>query len=161
MVDLIIIWSEGLFKKVLLKYSCDSIVCCDNFCCTTKLFSYTYIHIILFLILFQYRMITEYWVELSVLYSRSSLASQSDDHIKWSKSEKDKHHDITYVTSIWNLKKGYKWIYLQNRKRLTDFENKLMVTKGDRWEGRMDWEFGIGIGREGICLMVFTQDQRQ
>ena len=26
--------------------------------------------------------------------------------------------------------KGYKWIYLQNRKRLTDLENKLIVAKG-------------------------------
>ena len=25
---------------------------------------------------------------------------------------------------------------MQNRKRLIDFENKLMVTKGDRWIGR-------------------------
>ena len=27
-------------------------------------------------------------------------------------------------------KKGYKWTYLQNRNRVTDVENKLMVTKG-------------------------------
>ena len=35
--------------------------------------------------------------------------------------------------------------YLQNRKRLTDLENKLMVT---RWEGSgwgIDWEVGIDI----------------
>ena len=33
-----------------------------------------------------------------------------------------------------NLKKNrYKWTYLQNRNRLTDLENKLMVTKGERW----------------------------
>ena len=37
-------------------------------------------------------------------------------------------YDITYM---WNLKKKrYKWTYLQNRNRLTDIENKLMVTKG-------------------------------
>ena len=28
--------------------------------------------------------------------------------------------------------------YLQNRNRLTDFENKHMVTKRDRWSGRDD-----------------------
>ena len=36
-------------------------------------------------------------------------------------------YDITYM---WNLKKSYKWTYLQNRSRITDVENKLMVTGG-------------------------------
>ena len=40
---------------------------------------------------------------------------------------------------MWNLKKGYKWTYLQNRNRLTDFENKLLVTKGERWWEGIDW----------------------
>ena len=30
------------------------------------------------------------------------------------------------------LKKWYKWTYLQNRNRLTDIENKSMVTEGER-----------------------------
>ena len=51
--------------------------------------------------------------------------------IKYSKSEKD-IYDITYM---WNLKKLHKWTYLQNRNRLTDIENKLMVTKEDRSGG--------------------------
>ena len=29
-------------------------------------------------------------------------------------------------------KKLYKWTYLQNKNRLTDLENKLMVTKGEK-----------------------------
>ena len=33
---------------------------------------------------------------------------------------------------MWNLKKWYKWTYLQNINRVTDVENKLMVTKGER-----------------------------
>ena len=33
---------------------------------------------------------------------------------------------------------------LQNRNRLTDFESKLMATKGDRSGEGMDWGFGIG-----------------
>ena len=37
-------------------------------------------------------------------------------------------YDITYMC---NLKKYCKWIYLQNRNRLTDIENKVTVTKGD------------------------------
>ena len=36
-------------------------------------------------------------------------------------------------------KKGYKRIYLQNRDRLTDFEIKFMVTKGEIW----GWDEGI------------------
>ena len=45
-------------------------------------------------------------------------------------TEKDKYHMISlYVDS----KKRYKRTYLQNRNRLTDIENKLMVTKGKRW----------------------------
>ena len=40
------------------------------------------------------------------------------------------------ITCMWNLKKGYQWTYLQNRNRLTDFANKLVVTKEDRWQGR-------------------------
>ena len=53
-----------------------------------------------------------------------------DYHTKWSKSDKERQmsYDITYM---WNLKKLYKWIYLQNRNRVTDVENKLMVTKGE------------------------------
>ena len=48
-------------------------------------------------------------------------------------------YDIAYM---WNLKKGYKWTYLQNRSRVTDVENKLMVTRG--WGGRdklADWDW--------------------
>ena len=52
----------------------------------------------------------------------------------------------TMTNTIWyNLhvesKKLYKWIYLQNRNRLTDIENKLTVTKVE-WGGE-DWEFEI------------------
>ena len=43
--------------------------------------------------------------------------------------EKDEYHDVTYKR---NLKKWYKQIYLQNRNRLIDIENKYMVTKGER-----------------------------
>ena len=48
---------------------------------------------------------------------------------KWSKSERERQisHDITYM---WNLEKWYKQTYLQNRNRLTDIENKHIVTKG-------------------------------
>ena len=55
-----------------------------------------------------------------------------DYHMKWSKPDRQISYVITYM---WNLKKWYKWTYLQNRNRLTDIENKLMVTKGGRGEG--------------------------
>ena len=51
-------------------------------------------------------------------------------YARWDKSDRERQisYDITYM---WNLKKWYKWTYLQKRSRLTDIENKLMVTKGE------------------------------
>ena len=40
-------------------------------------------------------------------------------------------------------KKRYKWTYLQNRSRLTDIENRLVIAKGKGGGGGMDQEFGI------------------
>ena len=57
-------------------------------------------------------------------------------HTEWSKSERERQ--ISYgITSTWILKKKkrYKWTYLQNRNRLTDFESKLTVTKWERGGG--------------------------
>ena len=67
----------------------------------------------------------------------------SDSHAEWSKSEKERQisYDITYM---WNLKKGYEWTSLQNRNRVTDVENKLTVTKGEKGGG-INWEIGIDI----------------
>ena len=42
-------------------------------------------------------------------------------------------------------KKWYKWTYLQNKNKLIDLENELMVTNEERFgEGRV-WEYGINI----------------
>ena len=49
-----------------------------------------------------------------------------------SQIEKDKYHMILLICSI--LKKVYKWAYLQNRNKVADVENKLIVTKGERGE---------------------------
>ena len=64
----------------------------------------------------------------------SNMDGPRDYHTKWSKScrERQISYDIIYM---WNLKKWYKWTYLQNRNRLADLENKLMVTKGERLGG--------------------------
>ena len=52
-----------------------------------------------------------------------------DCHTKWTKLDRQRQtsYDIAY---IWNLKKGYKWTYLQNRNGVTDVENKLMAIRG-------------------------------
>ena len=37
----------------------------------------------------------------------------------------------------------HKRTFLQNRNRLTDIENRLVVAKGNREGSGMDWEFGV------------------
>ena len=51
-----------------------------------------------------------------------------DYHTKQNKPEKDKYHMI----SLYVEAKIYKWTYLQNRNRLTDIGNKLVVTKEEK-----------------------------
>ena len=58
----------------------------------------------------------------------SNINGPRDDHTKWSWVE-DK-----YITYMWNLKKWYKWTYLQNRNILTDLEN-VWSPKGKGGEG--------------------------
>ena len=45
----------------------------------------------------------------------------------WSNSERERQ--IYDIDPTWNLKRLYKWTYIQNRNRLTDTENKCLVTK--------------------------------
>ena len=53
----------------------------------------------------------------------------TDCHTQWSQSERE--DQISYInTYMWNLKKWYRWAYLQSRKRGTDVENKGTDTKG-------------------------------
>ena len=61
----------------------------------------------------------------------SNMDGPRDYHIKWSKSDRERQisYDITYM---WNLKKKWIQMNLQNGNRLIDRENKLMVTKGER-----------------------------
>ena len=52
----------------------------------------------------------------------SNMDGPNNDHTKWNKS--DRERQIPYdITSMWNLKKWYKWTYLQNRNRHRDIEN--------------------------------------
>ena len=43
---------------------------------------------------------------------------------------------------MWNIKKLYQETYLQNRNRVTDIENKLIVAKSESRRG-INWEIGI------------------
>ena len=69
------------------------------------------------------------------------------------KSEKDKHHGTAYM---WSIKKWYKLTYLQNRNRLTDLENELMVT-GGRWRGRDR----LGVWNWLVHTGIFKIDNQQ
>ena len=44
---------------------------------------------------------------------------------------------IWHPLYVESKKKWYKWTYLQNRKRLTDLENELMIAKGKGWLGTL------------------------
>ena len=48
-------------------------------------------------------------------------------HTEWSKS--DREGEIYGISYMWNPK-WYQWMDLQNRKRLMDLENELMVARG-------------------------------
>ena len=52
----------------------------------------------------------------------------------------------------------YKWTYLWDRKRLTDIENKLTVTKGEKvMKGGINHDFGVSIH---TLLYIKTDNQQ-
>ena len=57
----------------------------------------------------------------------SNMGGPRDYDTKWSKTEKGKYHDITY---IWNLNYDTNQTYLQNTNRLTDMKANLWSPKG-------------------------------
>ena len=59
------------------------------------------------------------WMDLEVII-RSEVKSQRETQ--------------TYKQYMWKLKKSYKRTYLQNRNRVTDVENNLMVNAGEEKE---------------------------
>ena len=68
----------------------------------------------------------------------SNVDGPRECHTEWNKLEKDKYH-MTYLyveSKIW-----HKSTYLENRDRLTDTENRLVVVEAE-WGG-MDWDLGI------------------
>ena len=54
-------------------------------------------------------------------------------------SEKLIPYDIAYM---WNLKIMIQINLFTKQNRLRDLENELLVTRGEGWDGGMDWEFG-------------------
>ena len=59
----------------------------------------------------------------------SNMDGCRDYHTKCSKSERQRQISQD-MQNLEKKQRRYKSIYLQNRKRLTDIESKLMVTKG-------------------------------
>ena len=67
----------------------------------------------------------------------NNMDGPRDDHTKWSQPEKTNiSRDCLYLMKSYcvillrNLKKFYKWTYLQNRSRLTDIKNKHDYQRG-------------------------------
>ena len=58
----------------------------------------------------------------------SNIGGPRDYHTKWKKNI------IWCCLNVDSKKKSYKWTYLQNRNRVTDLSNKLMVSQNERWE---------------------------
>ena len=48
---------------------------------------------------------------------------------------------------------------LYNRNRPTDIEKKLMVTKGKKWRGRINWEIGIDVYTLQYIEQVTNKDR--
>ena len=66
----------------------------------------------------------------------SNMDGPRDYHTKW--NQRQVLYDITYM---WYLKK-YKLIYIQNRNRFTDIENKLWLPKREGGSNKLE-EYGI------------------
>ena len=82
------------------------------------------------------------WTRLSD-WTKLDSDGPRDYHTKCSKS--DRERQILYgITCMWNLKKWYKWTYLQDRSWVTEVENKLVITRR-AWGREINWEIGIDI----------------
>ena len=80
---------------------------------------------------------TEEWIKMWYIYTMDSAIIKNEImsfaatwmdlecHTEWSKS--DREGEIWHPLYVESKRKWYKWTYLQNRKRFTDLENKLMV----------------------------------
>ena len=63
------------------------------------------------------------------------MVGPRDCHTEWSKS--DRERQISYDTAyMWNLKKMIQMNLFTKQKQTHRLRKKLMVIKGERWEGR-------------------------
>ena len=67
---------------------------------------------------------------------RSNMNGPRDCHTEWSESMKDKYHMTSLICGL--KKKGDRTIQIQNRKKVTNVENKHGY-QGARW-GRINWK---------------------
>ena len=79
----------------------------------------------------------------------SNMDATRDYHTKWSKSER-KTNTIWYHLCV-ESKIRRKWTYLQNRNRLIDIENRLVVAKRDGGEGE-EWTGSLGLVDANYCI---------
>ena len=77
-------------------------------------------------------------------------------------SEKDKYYTFLFICEIWKLKQVNK----ENRNRLKDTENKLIVAKGER-DGRMSeivkvikrYNRNYQLQNKGGCICIHIDDR--
>ena len=67
------------------------------------------------------------------------------------------HRKTSDMTYTWNWKKIDKWIHIQNRNKLTDIENRLVVAKGDGEEERI-W---LGVWDYQRQIIIYRMDKYQ
>ena len=75
-----------------------------------------------------------YYLEKNMVWKDTCTSKFTAAPFTIAKTEKEKN------------KKRYKWTYLQNRNRLTDLDNELMVTSTEGWRvgGRLgDWDWHV------------------
>ena len=78
-----------------------------------------------------------------------------DYHTKWSKS--DRGGQISYDgTSMWILKKWYKWTYLQSRNRLIDLRELSLWL----WQGKSERKDRLGVWFD-MHTGIFKIDNQQ
>ena len=96
-----------------------------------------------------------------IMWSYSNMDGPRDGwtyHTKYVRQKKtNTMWNHSYVES--NFKKWHKWTYLQNKNRLTEIENKTMVTKGGVWRRWINQEFGINTltllySSIGVCCVL-------
>ena len=86
----------------------------------------------------------ETWMELEIIM----LSEVKERKIIW--------YHLSVESKIW-----HKWIYLQNRNRHRDRENRLVVAKEERGRRGIDWEFWISRLLYIMQTIIYRMDKQQ